>query len=146
MAIQTLSFISLILRPWVKQEIDPNGLAYLLNLSNPNKNYDGEIMAFGSMSGRDMDETINHLSFLGYNQPDIGEDSDMIISDMFGNSYVPPWLELVNVTFFDETRSPVEAWKKKDSSVNRLLNFESNKDVPIKGYECDWHPHIGDIR
>ena len=109
MAIQTLSFISLILRPWVKQEIDPNGLAYLLNLSNPNKNYDGEIMAFGSMSGRDMDETINHLSFLGYNQPDTGEDTDMVISDMFGNSFIPSWLELVYVTFFDETRSPIEA-------------------------------------
>ena len=26
MAIQTLSFISLILRPWVEQEIDPNAM------------------------------------------------------------------------------------------------------------------------
>lgn len=146
MAIQTLSFISLILRPWVEQEIDPNGLAYLLNLSNPNKNYDGEIMAFGAMSGRDMDKTINHLSFLGYNQPDAGEDTDMVISDMFGNSSIPSWLELVTVTFFDKNNSPVEAWKKKDSSVHRLLNFESNKDVPIKGYECDWPPHIGKIK
>ena len=75
MAIQTLSFISLILRPWVQQEIEPDGWAYLLNHSDPNRNFDGEIMAFGAMSGGDIDTIINNLFAYGYNRPDSGDDT-----------------------------------------------------------------------
>ena len=75
MAIQTLSFISLILRPYVQQEIDPDGWAYLLNHADPNRNFDGEIMAFGAMSGRDIDTIINNLFAYGYNRPDSGDDT-----------------------------------------------------------------------
>ena len=73
MAIQTLSFISLILRPYVQQDIDPDGWAYLLDHADPNRNFDGEIMAFGAMSGGDIDRIINHLFAYGYNRPDTGE-------------------------------------------------------------------------
>ena len=146
MAIQTLSFISLILRPWVKQDIDPDGWAYLLNQADPNRNFDGEIIAFGAMSGGDIDTIINTLFAYGYIRPDSGEKSDMVISDMmWGSSYVPSWLELVDVTFFDENRPPVKAWKKKNSGVYKLLNFEANISLPTKGYECDWPPQIGKI-
>ena len=146
MAIQTLSFISLILRPWVQQEIEPDGWAYLLNHSDPNRNFDGEIMAFGAMSGGDIDTIINNLFAYGYNRPDSGEDTDMVISSMMGGtSFMPSWLELVDVTFFDETRPPVKAWKVKGSGVYKLLNFEADITLPTKGYECDWSPHIGEI-
>ena len=146
MAIQTLSFISLILRPYVQQEIDPDGWAYLLEHADPNRNFDGEIMAFGAMSGGDIDRIINHLFAYGYNRPDTGEISDMVIYDMFtGASFVPSWLELVDVTFFDETHPPVKAWKKKDSGVYKLLNFEADITLPTKGYDCDWSPNIGKI-
>ena len=146
MAIQTLSFISLILRPYVQQEIDPDGWAYLLEHADPNRNFDGEIMAFGAMSGGDIDAIINTLFAYGYNRPDTGESSDMVIYDMFtGASFVPSWLELVDVTFFDETHPTVKAWKKKDSGVYKLLNFEADITPPTKGYECDWPPHIGRI-
>ena len=138
MAIQTLSFISLILRPYVQQDIDPDGWAYLLDHADPNRNFDGEIMAFGAMSGGDIDRIINHLFAYGYNRPDTGENSDMVIYDMFtGASFVPSWLELVDVTFFDETHPPVKAWKKKDSGVYKLLNFEADITLPTKGYDCD---------
>jgi hypothetical protein len=55
MAIQTPSFISLILRPYVTQTIDPDGWRYLLSCADPNRNLDGEIMAFGAMFGHDID-------------------------------------------------------------------------------------------
>ena len=103
-------------------------------------------MAFGAMSGGDIDRIINHLFAYGYNRPDTGENSDMVIYDMFtGASFVPSWLELVDVTFFDETHPPVKAWKKKDSGVYKLLNFEADITLPTKGYDCDWSPHIGKI-
>ena len=70
----------------------------------------------------------------------------MVIYDMFtGASFVPSWLELVDVTFFDETHPPVKAWKKKDSGVYKLLNFEADITLPTKGYDCDWSPNIGKI-
>ena len=145
MAIQTLSFINLIIRPWVEQEISSEGWAFLLNHTDPNRNYDGEIMAFGAMSNRDIDGIINRLTSSGYNKPDMGEDSDMVISRVFDKSYMPSWIELVDVTFFDVTLPPVKAWKKKNSEVYKLLNFESDISVPTKGYDCDWPPHIGKI-
>jgi hypothetical protein len=47
--------------------------------------------------------------------------------------------------YFDEALPPVKAWKKKNSGVYKLLNFESDIAVPTKGYDCDWPPHIGKI-
>ena len=146
MAIQTLSFISLILRPFVNQDISTDGLKYLLSYANPNRNFDGEIMAFGAMSGGDLENIKNNLVSFGYIGPDKGEESDMIISDMlFGEKHIPSWLELVDVTFFDKSIPSVKAWKKKESGVYKLLNFEADNSLPTKGYECDWSPHIGKI-
>ena len=146
MAIQTLSFISLILRPFVNQDISTDGLKYLLSYANPNRNFDGEIMAFGAMSGGDLENTKNNLVSYGYIGPDKGEESDMIISDMlFGEKHIPSWLELVDVTFFDKSIPSVKAWKKKESGVYKLLNFEADNSLPTKGYECDWSPNIGKI-
>ena len=145
MAIQTLSFINLIIRPRVEQEISSEGWAFLLNHADPNRNYDGEIMAFGAMSNKDIDGIIDLLTTFGYNTPDMGEDTDMVISSVVGRTYMPSWIELVDVTFFDEALPPVKAWKKKNSGVYKLLNFESDIAVPTKGYDCDWPPHIGKI-
>ena len=146
MAIQTLSFMSLILRPFVNQDISTDGLKYLLSYANPNRNFDGEIMAFGAMSGGDLENIKNNLVSFGYIGPDKCEESDMIISDMlFGEKHIPSWLELVDVTFFDKSILSVKAWKKKESGVYKLLNFEADNSLPTKGYECDWSPYIGKI-
>ena len=53
--------------------------------------------------------------------------------------------EIVDVNFFDENLRTVRAWKKKDSEVYKLLDFESDINHRTKGYECDWSPHIGKI-
>ena len=146
MAIQTLSFISLILRPYVQQPISTDGWQYLLAQADPHRNFDGELMAFGAMSGQDMDRIMQALISFGYVGPDQGDQSDMVVSDMFTRTdKLPSWIELVDVTFFDETKSPVQAWKMKKSNVYGLLDFEGNIATPTKGYECDWPPYIGKI-
>ena len=83
MAIQTLSFISLILRPYVKQPISTDGWKSLFAQVDPHRNFDGELMAFGTMSGRDMDKIIQELISFGYVGPNEGDKSDMVVSDMF---------------------------------------------------------------
>ena len=146
MAIQTLSFISLILRPYVKQPISTDGWKHLLSQADPHRNFDGELMAFGTMSGHDMDRIIHDLISFGYVGPDQGDKSDMVLSSSFsGGSDIPSWLELVDVKFFDEEQAPVQAWKMKNSGVYDLINFEANLSLPRKGYQCDWPPHIGKI-
>ncbi len=103
-------------------------------------------MAFGAMSGNDIDRIINHLADFGYIGPDNGDASDMVLSEMWGgSSYIPDWLELVDVRFFDESRPTTQAWKKKNSSVYTLLDFEAESNLPTKGYQCDWPPYIGKI-
>ncbi len=33
----------------------------------------------------------------------------------------------------------------ENSNVYELVDFESQIDLPTKGYECDWLPYIGKI-
>ena len=86
MAIQTLSFISLILRPFVPQTIKSEGWRYLLGYAEPLRNFDGEIMAFGATSGQDIDRIVQALVSFGYIGPDQGDKSDMVLSEMWGGS------------------------------------------------------------
>lgn len=51
MATQALSFISVILRPYVQQPISTDGWRYLFAQADPHRNFDGELMAFGTVSG-----------------------------------------------------------------------------------------------
>ena len=147
MAIQTLSFISLILRPYVKQPISTDGWKTLFAQVDPHRNFDGELMAFGAMSGQDIDCIIHNLISFGYIGPDQGDQSDMVVSDMFsGTSNIPSWIELVDVKFFDDTKPSVQAWKMKESGVYDLINFEADLNLPRKGYQCDWPPYIGKIQ
>ena len=146
MAIQTLSFISLILRPYVKQPISTDGWKSLFAQVDPHRNFDGELMAFGTMSGHDMDQIIERLVSFGYVGPDEGDKSDMIVSDMFtGTDQLPSRIELVDVQFFDEEMPTVKAWKLKESGMYDLINFEADLSLPRKGYQCDWPPLIGKI-
>ena len=109
MAIQTLSFISLILRPYVEQPISTDGWKSLFAQVDPYRNFDGELMAFGTMSGQDMDRIIHDLISFGYVGPNEGDKSDMIVSDMFmGADNLPSWIELVDVSFFDKDQPPGE--------------------------------------
>ena len=80
MAIQTLSFISLILRPYVEQSISTDGWKTLFGQVDPHRNFDGELMAFGAMSSQDMDRIIHDLTSFGYIGPDQGEMSVRIKS------------------------------------------------------------------
>lgn len=71
-------------------------------------------MAFGAMSGYNVDKIIQTLVSFGYVGPNEGDKSDVIVSDMFtGEGPLPSWIELVDVTFFDEDQPPVKAWKMK---------------------------------
>ena len=147
MAIQTLSFISLILRPYVKQPISTDGWKTLFAQVDPHRNFDGELMAFGAMSGQDIDRIIHDLTSFGYIGPGQGDQSDMVVSDMFsGSSNIPSWIELVDVKFFDENQPPVQAWKMKESGVYDLINFEADLSLPRKGYQCDWPRCFGKIQ
>jgi hypothetical protein len=146
MAIQTLSFISLILRPYVEQPISSDGWKYLFAQVDPHRNFDGELIAFGTMSGQDMQGIIDRLVSFGYVGPDAGDKSDMVVSDrLTGIDNLPSWIELVDVKFFDKERPSVQAWKMKQSNVYELLNFEAQLGKPMKGYQCDWAPFIGQI-
>lgn len=146
MAIKTLSFISLILRPYVSQTISTEGWQFLLGYADRQRNFDGEIMAFGAMSGSAIDDLIESLTSFGYVGPEQGDQSDMFVTDFLtGAVNLPSWLELVDVKFFDETQRPIRAWKMKNSNVYGLLNFEDDVGLPTKGYDCDWQPYIGKI-
>ena len=93
-----------------------------------------------------MDRIIHDLTSFGYIGPDQGDMPDMVVSSSFlGGSNISSWLELVDVTFFNEDQPPVKAWKMKESGVYDLINFEANLSLPRKGYQCDWPPLIGKI-
>ena len=55
----------------------------------------------------------------------------------------PAWVESVEVTFFDDARPSVQAWKMKDTEVYDLLDHRTGTYIGRKGEDCDWHPHIG---
>ena len=147
MAIRIMPFITLILRPHVQQEISAEGWRYLFHHCDPHRNFDGEIMVFGAMSGHDIEVHIDALTSFGFIGPGNGENSDMVLWEMlFGpTSDMPSWLSVVDVTFFDDTASPCKAWKLSDSGVYQLLDFHTGIEAPTKGYECDWAPLIGKI-
>ena len=67
--------------------------------ADPHHNFDGEIMAFGAMSGNDIDRYITELTSFGYIGPGNGDASDMVVAEsLFGDSSeIPSWLELVDV-------------------------------------------------
>ena len=147
MAIRLMPFITLILRSNVEQEISAKGWRYLLHYCDPHRNFDGEIMAFGAMSGRDIETYIEDLTSFGFIGPDNGENSDMALWAMpFGPaSYMPSWLSVVDVKFFDDPAKNCKAWKLSNSEVYRLIDFHLEIEAPTKGYECDWPPLIGKI-
>ena len=145
MAIITLPFYAIVLRPFVKQDISASGLKYLLGYSEFGRNFDGEIMVFGAMNPTDHHNYMERLISFGYKGPDNGDNSDIAQGQMHSLDNCPSWLETVNVKFFDESLDPVSAWKMKTSNVYELIDFHDGKKVPTKGYECDWPPHIGKI-
>ena len=78
-----------------------------------------------------MDRIIHDLISFGYVSPNEGDQSDIIVLDMFmGADNLPSWIEIVDVTFFGEEQPPVKAWKMKKSSVYDLINFEANLSLP----------------
>jgi hypothetical protein len=147
MAIECMPFITLILRVNVQQEISAKSWKFLMYYSDPNTNFDGEIMVFGAMSGQDIQQYVDRLSSFGFVEPNNGDHSDMVIWEgPFGaTSDIPEWLTTVSVEFFDERTDDIQAWKLTDSGEYNLLDFHSTAKLPMKGYECDWEPKIGKI-
>lgn len=147
MAIECMPFITLILRINVQQKISAEGWKYLMHYCDPHSNFDGEIMVFGAMSGRDIQKYVDALSSFGFVKPDNGDKSDMVIWEgPFGaTTEVPEWLTTVDVEFFDDETQAVKAWKLTNSGVYNLLDFHRSPELPMKGYECDWAPKIGKI-
>ena len=79
MAIELMPFITLILRVDVEQEISAAGWKYLMYHSDRTRNFDGEIMVFGSMNGADVERDIGTLTSFGFVGPDNVEQSDMVV-------------------------------------------------------------------
>lgn len=147
MAIKLMPFITLIVRINVQQKISAEGWRYLMYYSQPQKNFDGELMVFGAMNGRDIEDYEKTLTSFGFIGPDKGEKSDMVVWESIFEAvtYVPSWLSVVDVKFFDAEKPDVRAWKLTDSGVYRLVDFSNRAELPTKGYECDWQPFIGKI-
>ena len=47
-----------------------------MRYADPHRNFDGEIMAFGAMSGNDIDHYITELTSFGYVGPEKGDESE----------------------------------------------------------------------
>jgi len=148
MAIRLMPFYTLVLRPYVEQEISAEGWRFLFSSCDPHRNYDGEIMVFGAMNGRDIDAVIKSLTSYGYVGPDNGDASDLVVWDGLSGpvSYMPDWLTVVDVTFFDDAQPQCKAWKLANSGAYRLIDFDRQIEAPTKGYQCDWAPLIGKIK
>lgn len=148
------------LRPFVVQQISAAGWKALFEQKS-SRNFDGEIMVFGYLSYPALQNTLSNLKSYGYFGPkdmfgDYGKTSwgkrksghDF---DIFCETYQnerrplkhPAWVESVEVTFFDDARPSVQAWKMKDSEVYDLLDHRTGTYIGRKGEDCDWHPHIG---
>ncbi|MEN8677229.1 MAG: hypothetical protein ABF298_07585 [Alteriqipengyuania sp.] len=147
MAIRMMPFYTLILRTSVEQEISAKGWRYLFHHCDPHRNFDGEIMVFGAMSGHDIEIDIDALTSFGFIGPDNGESSDMVVwqSPFGATSGMPSWLSVVDVKFFDDTARNCKAWKLSNSEVYRLIDFHSAMETPTKVYEWYWPPLIGKI-
>lgn len=147
MAIITMPFYTLILRTQVEQEISAAGWKWLFQRCDPYRNYDGEIMVFGSMNAIEVQMNIDTLTSFGFMGPNMESEADMVVWEgPFGaTSHQPAWLSLVEVEFFGDQSITQEAWKLTNSGVYELVDFHSARELPIKGYNCDWAPKIGKI-
>ena len=78
----------------MEQPISTDGWKYLFAQVDPHRNFDGELMAFGTMSGRDMDRIHYELISLSYLGPNEGDKADIVASFRFsGGSNITAWLE-----------------------------------------------------
>ncbi len=145
MAIKLMPFITLILRVETPNSVSAGGWRYLLKRCNPQKNFDGEIMVFGAMSGGDIDHEVAMLRSFGFIGPGEGEWSDMVVWEFGPSEAMPSWLSVVEVTFFDEGAKPCRAWQLTNSQVYTLIDFHTRVELPTKGYQCDWPPLIGKV-
>jgi len=148
------------LRPFVEQQISAAGWKALFEQKS-SRNFDGEIMVFSHLSDPNRQQKLDALKSYGYLGPknmfgdagetfwgraQSGEDFD-IFCEYYGSEReklkYPSWLERINITFFDEKRPPIQAWKMKNSDVYNLIDFNGGGNIGRKGENCDWHPHIG---
>ena len=150
----------IILRTSVKQKISAAGWRMLFDEKN-SINFDGEIMVFSHMSDLNQQHILDSLRSYGFLGPkkmtgDAGEafcrearsvENFDIVCEYYGREHdklkYPSWLERTEVTFFDEKRPPLQAWKLKNSNVYNLIDFNGGGYIGRKGENCDWHPHIG---
>ena len=145
MAIKVMPLYAVILRPFVEQRINPEGLKWLMGKINRSSNFDGEIMVLGAMNAADVNHIIRRLEDAGYYGPAQKENADYALAESGHIEQIPSWLTIIDVKFFDERVPDCQAWKLTKSNVYELLDFHLNIHFPTKGYECDWHPYIGKI-
>ena len=145
MAIITLPFYAIILRPFHNQSVAKEGYQFLLRYIDPHRNFDGEIMVFGAMSGMDQANTLEGLRAYGYKGDPADDDCDFVEAEMHSLYQPVSWLETVDVKFFDEAFGSAQAWKMVNSDVYDLVDFHGGARLPRKGYQCDWTPYIAKI-
>jgi len=137
MAIQTLSFISLILRPYVKQTIGTDGWEYLFAQVDTYRNFDGEIFGLGIRIEK-------YLRDLGFRGSQAGLEADFKENDIPHRvvQHVN-WLEHADVKPLIEDIKPLRAFKLKQPDVFTVSPLDGA--IITKGYQCDWPPNIGNI-
>ena len=143
MAIKTMPFYAIILRPFVEQQISELGWRNIVQWAAMGL-FDGEILALGAMNPRDIQNSAEFLEQVGFKGPAFGDEADFaVFSSGFGD--MPAWLECVEVRLLDDPKVKFDAWKMKNSEVYELHDFHDRKKSPTKGYEVDWSPYIGRI-
>ena len=145
MAIAVMPYYALVLRPIVSQEISNETLKWLLTHADRSCNFDGEIMVFGAMENGAILSKARKLEQAGYMGSSEGDEADFVLAHHGRLENCPSWLTTVNVKFFDTEIEPFQAWKFSKSDVYDLLNFHRRLPLPMKGYQCDWEPFIGQI-
>jgi hypothetical protein len=141
MMIALKSFVALVIRLKVAQDISQAGWRYLVNAAEGLSNCDGEILAIHAIKKtylRDIPDILQHVGFKG---PEAKDEADFVLVDR-KRPITVSWLERVTVSPLIDTLEPFLAIKLKASQVHQV----SQKGVVYhKGYDVDWPPEVGRI-
>ena len=143
MAIRVMPFYAIVLRPFVLESMAREGWMMLVHHA-ARGTFDGEIMAFGAMNPREIENHAEYLEQLGFKGPQHNDEADFALFQS-GMGKLPTWLEIVDVKHFADGPEHDSAWKLKNSEVYTLHDFHFQPQYPTKGYEVDWPPYIGKI-
>lgn len=143
MAIRVQPFFSIVLRPFVPQNVSRRGWTLLVHQAASGL-FDGEIMVFVAMSMTDIKAISATLERSGFRSSSQDENPDYAVFDR-GYGVMPNWLEQVDVLHFSDKQKKDVAWKMVHSEIYTLHDHGLRSALPTKGYDVDWYPLIGKL-